>query len=586
MRSNTLLKSHQDYQAETLMDVLEMRAYISPEQVAYSFLREDGITIEMTYAQLHRRAMIIAAHLDETGMQGQRAVLLYQPGFEYIAAFFGCLYAGVVAVPAFAPRLNARRGVAGFARIRGIVNDAQAAVMLTSQAALQAFGDEGAADIGGDAVWVATDALPEEVPKSWRRVSVSPDALAFLQYTSGSTADPRGVMLTHAALFDNLEQIRRNVRIHADSHAVIWLPPYHDMGLIGGILEPIYSGISANLMAPATAIQRPLTWLSAISGRKNVISGGPNFAFDLCVQRIKPEQRDKLDLSGWEVAFSGAEPISAETLRRFAEYFAVCGFRSEAFYPCYGLAEATLYVTGTTLKRDSHAKAFARGALEQGHALPVGQESDQAHWIVSCGSVDPSQQLEIVDPDTNTLLPPGQVGEIWVAGPSMAAGYWNRPAETAATFDGRLPKVSERRFLRTGDLGFVHDGEVFVTGRIKDLIIIGGRNHYPQDIELTAVKAHPALRPHGGAAFPVDVEGEERLVIVHELNPFDIKANPGEVIAAVRRAVSEHHQVQVFAIALLKAGDLPRTSSGKIQRRLCREKFRAGTLDAVFIEQR
>jgi acyl-CoA synthetase (AMP-forming)/AMP-acid ligase II len=586
MRSNILLKTHQDDRVETLMDVLEMRADISPNKVAYSFLREEGSTVEMTYAQLHRRARTIAAHLEAMGMRGQRAVLLYQPGFEYIAAFFGCLYAGVIAVPAFAPRLNAPRGDAGFVRIRGIVNDSQAKVMLTTQAALRAFGEEGAVEIGGNAVWVETDTLSEEPPKSWHRASVNPDSLAFLQYTSGSTADPRGVMLTHAALFDNLEQIRRNFHIHEGSHGVIWLPPYHDMGLIGGILEPVYSGISINLMAPATAIQRPLTWLSAISGRKHVISGGPNFAFELCVQRIKPEQRDKLDLSGWEVAFSGAEPISAETLRRFAEYFEVCGFRSEAFHPCYGLAEATLYVTGAPPKRKSHARAFAKEALEQGRALPVGQVSDQARWLVSCGTVDRSQRLEIVDPDTNTPVPPGQVGEIWVAGSSVAAGYWNRPEETAATFDGRLSPQSEQRFLRTGDLGFVHGGEVFVTGRIKDLIIIGGRNHYPHDIELTAFKAHPALRSHGGAAFSVDSGGEERLVIVHELNPRDAKADPHEIVAAIRRAVSEHHQLQVFAIALLKAGDLPRTSSGKIRRRLCGEKFRANTLNITYIDRR
>ncbi|MGX2041764.1 fatty acyl-AMP ligase [Methylocaldum sp. MU1018] len=586
MRSSAALAVNRNGPTENLVDWLEMRADASPDRTAYAFLRDDGSIAEIGYAQLAGRARAIAAHLQAEGMERQRAVLLYQPGSEYITAFFACLYAGVAAVPAFTPRPNAPRGDAGYARIRGIAADAQAALMLTTQAALAGLGPEGAREVGGGAAWLATDAIPAESAASWRRPSLEPDDLAFLQYTSGSTAAPRGVMLNHGSLIHNLEQIRRNVGIHTESHAVIWLPPYHDMGLIAGILEPIYSGIPVTLMTPAAAIQRPFAWLSAISGRRSVISGGPNFAYQLCVQKIKPEQRDALDLSGWEVAFSGAEPICAETLDRFAEYFAPCGFRKEAFFPCYGLAEATLYVTGAPGKRPSHAKSFSKEALEQGRAVPVDAGSEQARTLISCGVVDPSQKLAIVDPETHELLQPGRVGEIWVAGPSIASGYWNRSEESDATFRARLPAHSRDTFLRTGDLGFVDEGEVYVTGRIKDLIIIRGRNHYPQDIEFTAAECHADLRKGGGAVFSVEREGEEQLVVVQELNPRRSGADFREMTLAIRKAVSAGHQLQVFAIALLKAGAIPKTSSGKIQRRATKARFLADDLNPLFLDQR
>jgi len=586
MRSHAALAVNPNGRTESLVDWLEMRAAVSPDRMAYTFLRDDGSIAETTYAQLAERARTIAARLQAERMEGQRAILLYQPGCEYIAAFFACLYAEVAAVPAFTPRPSAPRGDAGYARIRGIAADAEAALVLTTQAALAGLRPEGAREVGGSALWLATDTIPAESAPSWRRPMLEPDALAFLQYTSGSTAMPRGVMVSHGALVHNLEQIRRNVGIHDESHAVIWLPPYHDMGLIAGILEPIYSGIPITLMSPAAAIQRPFTWLSAISGRRSVISGGPNFAYQLCVQKIKPQQRDVLDLSGWEVAFSGAEPICADTLNRFAEYFAPCGFRKEAFFPCYGLAEATLYVTGAPGKRPSHAKTFSKEALEQGRAVPAEPGSDLARTLISCGVVDRSQKLVIVDPETDEPLPSGRVGEIWVAGPSVASGYWNRPEESAATFKARLPAFSREPFLRTGDLGFLDEGEVFVTGRIKDLIIIRGRNHYPQDIEFTVSECHADLRKGGGAVFSVKREGEEQLVVVQDLNPRSSGADFREIALAIRKAVSNEHQLQVFAIVLLKAGTIPKTSSGKIQRRATKTRFLSGDLNPLFLDQR
>jgi amino acid adenylation domain-containing protein len=429
--------------------------------------------------------------------------------------------------------------------------------------------------------WLTTDTIASSMGSGWQQPAISSETLAFLQYTSGSTADPKGVMLTHGNLLHNFRLIHRYFENTPSSRGVIWLPPYHDMGLIGGILQPLYSGLPVILMSPLAFLQRPLRWLQAISRLKATVSGGPNFAYDLCVRKITPEQRATLDLSSWQVAFSGAEPIRAETLERFTETFAPCGFRREAFYPCYGLAEATLIVAGGQKSAPPVVRAFEERALQHNRVIEVLSGHEAARTLVGCGRTLLDQRIVIVDPKSLTKSPAGEVGEIWVSGSSIAQGYWNQPEANERTFQAHLANRGEGPFLRTGDLGFILDDELFITGRLKDLIIIRGRNYYPQDIELTVEQSHLALRPGCGAAFSIEVENSERLVVVQEVERQYRNLDVNAVIAAIRQAVSEQHELQVYCVVLIKTGYIPKTSSGKIQRHVCRDRFLAGSLEMI-----
>jgi acyl-CoA synthetase (AMP-forming)/AMP-acid ligase II len=347
---------------------------------------------------------------------------------------------------------------------------------------------------------------------------------------------------------------------------VSWLPVFHDMGLIGMILQPVYVGCSAVLMSPGAFLQDPRRWLRAITRYNGTTSGAPNFAYDFCVDRIAEHERSEFDLRRWRIAYNGSEPIRASTLERFTSAYKPAGFRPEAFYPCYGLAEATLLVTGVR------------------PADPPVVRTDQrlAKTVVGCGRSHSEQRVVIVDPDTCMPLADGQLGEIWIAGASVASGYWNRPDETKAAFNGRLATTLEGPFLRTGDLGMISDGELFVTGRLKEIMIVRGRNHYPQDVEQTAERGHVALRPGCGAAFLAENDGRERLVVVQELRKEFLNNPPVEEIArGVREAVALEHGLQVSSLVLIRTGTLPKTSSGKIQRRLCHAHYLEGRLEKV-----
>ena len=572
--------SESAFEPSTLVNLLRWRALNQPDQRVYTFL-VDGETeeVHLTYGELDRQARAIAASLQSLGATGERALLLYPPGLEYIAGFFGCLYAGVIAVPAYPP--DPARLDRTLPRLQAMVADAQATVALTTAPILSMaeFVFAQAPDLAA-LQWLTTDTLADGTEDGWQEPALTGDSLAFLQYTSGSTRTPRGVMLSHDNLLYNSSLIRQAMEVTPDAIVVSWLPPYHDMGLIGAILQPLYAGCTCILMSPVSFLQRPFRWLQAISRYRATISGGPNFAYDLCVRKITPEQRATLDLSCWSLAFNGAEPVRSQTLDRFAAAFEPCGFRREAFYPCYGLAEATLIVSGGLRSVPPVIHTVQGAALEQNRVVDASATDEDARALVGCGQNLPGQKIVIVDPETLVQCPPDQVGEIWVAGPSVAQGYWNRPEETEQTFRAYMADTGEGPFLRTGDLGFMRDGELFITGRIKDLIIIRGRNHYPQDIELTVEQSHPALRPGCGAAFSVDVSGEERLVVVQEVytnRPWD----PDEVVGAIRQAVAETHEVQVYAVVLIEPRSIPKTSSGKIQRRACRAMFLAGTLDVV-----
>lgn len=561
----------------TLVEFVRFRASHNTSQTAFTFLIDgENESVSLSYADLDRKARAIAAQLQQICAVGERALILYLPGLDYITTLFGCLYAGVVAVPAYPPR-NARN----FPRIAAIAKDAEAALILTPEASLaktQSFWSQ--MDHAKAIHWLATDTISPSLATDWQNIEIYPDTLAVLQYTSGSTSLPKGVMLTHSNLLHNLSLLSTSFQTHPQSQGVIWLPPYHDMGLIGGILQPLYAGFPVTLMSPVTFLQRPLRWLQAISQAKATVSGGPNFAYELCIRKTTPEQRLELDLSSWEVAFNGAEPIHAATLDRFAKAFAPSGFRREAFYPCYGLAEATLIVTGGQKAEPPVVKAFQKANLTQNQAIAsIGGDSQT---LVSCGCTLPTQAVVIVDPETLTPCQPEQVGEIWVTGNSVAQGYWKQPEQTKATFQARLNDQDDVHFLRTGDLGFLQKGELFVTGRLKDLLILRGRNYYPQDIEWTVDRSHLLLQAGCSAAFAVEVTSEERLVIVREIDRHD--RDPvllDEIIAAIRRSVVEQHDLEVHGIILVKLGSIPKTSSGKIQHFTCREAFLTEQLSII-----
>jgi acyl-CoA synthetase (AMP-forming)/AMP-acid ligase II/aryl carrier-like protein len=568
----------------TLIELLKIRSTQSVNQSAYTYLDGESVSGSWTYEQLNCRSCAIAAHLQSLHLIGERALLLYPPGLEFIAAFLGCLYAGVIAVPAYPPR-NQRNTP----RILAIAQDADAAITLTTSAVLpqiQPLLRSKSSD--RDLQWLATDDLDFLQGETWQPLAgIDSDSIAMLQYTSGSTGTPKGVMLSHRNLMHNAAVTYQVMAHSAESRFISWLPIYHDMGLIGGILQPLYGGFPCTLMAPATFLQSPYRWLKAISDYRGTTSGAPNFAYELCVQKITSDQLETLDLSSWSVAFNGAEPIQSQTLKRFAEKFAPCGFRAEAFYPCYGMAEATLMVTGGEQQALPVTTSISKAELEvnevvEGGEKDRGDRSETHAVLVGCGQTMPGQQVIVVHPKTCQQCPPQQVGEIWVTGPSIGQGYWQRSEESAEIFQAALAH-GEGSFLRTGDLGFLQDGELFITGRLKDLIIIRGRNLYPQDIERTAEQSHPSLRLGSGAAFVVTPDRTERLVVVQELD-FRQKPDPDAVIGAIRQAVSEHHEVQVYGVVLLKPGSIPKTSSGKIQRRACRAAFLQGELQAAIAQ--
>lgn len=574
----------------TVADLLRRRAAQRPNQPAFVFIPDSGAAtgegeVAWTYAELDRRAAAVANAVSQRTAPGDRAVLVFTPGLDFLAGFFGCLYAGVLPVPATYPK--PRRPSP---RLDAIVADCQPQVALTTTSTLGVLELDDQSPAVRSLEWIAVDRAAEE-SSPLAPVERRPDDPAFLQYTSGSTSQPRGVVVTHANLLHNLELIRTGFNMPpADANAapltgVFWLPAYHDMGLIGGILSPMYVGGAAYLMAPATFLQRPLSWLEAMSRTGASISGAPNFAYELCVRKTTPKQRAALNLSKWHLAFCGAEPIDGPTLKQFAEAFTYAGFSESAFYPCYGLAESTLMVTGGKANGRLNILHANRSSLRDNRLVetaPGAAEGvagdDRSQPLVSCGRPLGDQQVHIVNPQTFELCPAGAIGEIWVRGRSVAAGYWNHPEEVWQTFGGRLADGSGP-YLRTGDLGAFYNGELYVTGRAKDLIIIRGRNLYPQDIERTAQLAHEAVET--GVAFSIQKDGREELVVVHQVAREHRRGDLSPVIRAIRSAVVEEHDIDPHAIVLLRPGALPITSSGKVQRHECRAKFERGELDEL-----
>jgi len=572
---NGLLKS-----LPTFVDILRWRAAEQPDRRAYIFLA-DGETEGgyLTYGELDRQARAIAGWLQSHNAKGERALLLYPPGLDFIAAFFGCLYAGVIAVPTYPPQRNRP-----MPRIQSILADAKPIVALRTTEILADLEPRLAqtpelADLRRQ----ATDKLSHELSDEWRDTGITGDQLAFLQYTSGSTAAPKGVMVSHGNLLANSAFINHLGESTAESVGGTWLPSFHDMGLIEGVLQPLYAGYPCYFMSPVAFLQRPIRWLQMITRYKVTHSGGPNFAFDLCARKITPEQRATLDLSSWYGCYNGAEPIRRQTIEQFFETFQSCGLSRQAIRPVYGLAESTLLVSGNQREDEAVFLNVNSAALEKNRVAPAAGEDPGARALVASGRVNENHvRVVIVNPETLRRCAPDEIGEIWLQGPSVTQGYWNRPEETAASFHAIIVDTNEGPFFRTGDLGFLRENNLFVTGRLKDLIIIAGRNHYPQDIELTAERSHPALQAGGGAAFSIDDDGVERLIVVHEVKREALrKLDMDEVVSAVRQAVAREHELRVAEVYLIKPGAMPKTSSGKIQRRLCRARLLAGELELV-----
>jgi len=559
----------------SLVDILRWRAKNQHDRLAYRFLVDGEFDeVVLTYEELDRRARSIAALLQSSAKAGDRALLLFPPGLDFIAAYFGCLYARIMAIPVYPPhpaRLEKTVPI-----IRRIAADAKPSVALLTSSLFDGFKSQNAIweELGEIKLLVTDNNEVDDWVDKWQQPEIGGNDMAFLQYTSGSTTLPKGVIVSHSNLLHNLGLIEESFGLTSKSHTVFWLPPYHDMGLIGGILQSLYTGYAVTLFPHLMFLQRPIRWLQAISRFHATCSGGPNFAYDLCIRKIKPEQRAQLDLSSWEVAFNGAEPVYHKTLDQFADYFAPCGFRSEAFVPCYGLAEATLMVVGGPIARSPVIQNLMNSGLEQNQAIISSKRSEYTRTLVSCGQNMSDQEVRIVNVETLAPCLADEVGEIWVSGPGVASGYWNKPLETELTFGARLSNCKEGPFLRTGDLGFLHEGELYITGRLKNLIISDGKNHYSHDIERTVERSHPAIRLAGCAVFSINNSGGEDIIVIAEIE-YKLVVKAEEVIKAIRQAVATYHELDVSDIRLTNPGGIPRTTSGKIRHFLCKTNYLA-----------
>ncbi len=558
-----------------LVAVLQHWAVHRPDRVAFYYTDGDQQTeSSLTFAQLDAAARNVGGYLQKLGASGQRVLLLYPPVIDFVVGLFGCLYAGATAVPAFPPRRN-RKGQ----RIHGIARDCQSQLALTNEQIRQT--------IEGDSNWVewesisiiATDSLASDYKQNWTPPRVQSEDLAVLQYTSGSTGNPKGVMLSHGNLVRNTEMIMHSFHVNQETRGMSWLPTYHDMGLVGGILMPIFAGRPLALMSPMAFLQQPIRWLRAISHYKATISGAPNFAYQLCVDKIRDEELTDIDLSCWITAFNGAEPVRPATLEQFANRFAKYGFNRRAFLPCYGMAETTLIVSGGPQHDEPVVIYFDGRELEANRVVECKSVDENSRALVGCGEILPGETVLVVHPESREVLGSDAVGELWVSSPSVGKGYWEKDEATREAFDA-YTSTGEGPYLRTGDLGFVHRNQIFVAGRLKDMIIVRGVNRYPQDIEQTAENAHDALQSGLVAAFAVNASDRERLIICAEVARRETN-DWNAVIQAIRRDIAQQHDLPPDAVLLVRAGTLPRTSSGKVQRHAAKREYEDESLKLV-----
>jgi len=561
-----------DLPSDDLVSVLSQRARLHPHRPAIDFLGDgEHVTERVDYAELDRRVRALAGVLQRHAAPGERALLMYPSGLDYVVAFFACAYAGLIAVPAYP--LDTKQPQA-LRRLSGMASDARPALALTDEAGRRSIE---AQNFGFPGMRVLVTTGCPASPDDWTARAASPDDIAFLQYTSGSTAAPKGVIVTHANLSANKASISATADERPEDRCFSWLPLFHDLGLILGLLQPVYLGLPLVLMSPQHFLERPRRWLEGISRHRATISGGPDFAYRLCAERLRSDAMDGVDLSCWRVAFSGAEPIRHATMAAFTRAAEPLRFEAQALNAWYGLAEATLVVSGNVRGDGMTWHRFDADALSRGEA----RLADAGVPLPSCGRTSEDVGAMIVEPTTGTQLPPGQIGEIWVRGPTVARGYWQNDEATLATFGARDAQ-GDGPYLRTGDLGFQHDGKLFISSRLKDLIILRGRNVYPQDIEAEVETRVPGVRPGRVAAFALEVDGVEAVGIAAEA----ARRRPGDgdadsVVDAIRAAVADTLGEPVAAVALLRPGTLPKTSSGKLQRSACRQGLLDGTLETV-----
>jgi len=563
-------------QETNIVEILQQQAKTKPDKTAYIFL-EDGENkeIKLTYQELDLKAKAIAAHLQKLVSPGARALLVYSynSGLEFITAFFGCLYAGVVAVPCHPPQNRLT-----IAEVQTRLESSAAETILTNASLFNKLKTKLSQVENSKLHWLNTDKLDSLEPATWVKPELNQDSLAFLQYTSGSTGEPKGVMITHGCLLQNQEMLRLAFGHSEKTIGVGWLPLFHDMGLIGNVIQVAYLGASCVMMSPVSFVQKPIRWLQAISKYKATTSGAPNFAYNLLCDRVKEEQLAQLDLSSWEVAFCGAEPVQVQTLESFSRKFAKSGFCKSAFFPCYGMAEATLMITGGNKAKFPTIKHLDKVALEQDKAVVAEEHQKGITTIVSAGYPWLDGKIAIVDPQSLSECATNQIGEIWFSSSTVGQGYWQLSQATEKTFQTNLD--GQGQFLRTGDLGFIDHGELYITGRLNDVLVFWGLNHYPQNIEQTVAECHSGLKAGFGTAFAVTVAGKEQLVIVQEIERSYRKSLVvDDVVEAIRWAIFQEHFIDIYGIVLLKPGRLPKTSSGKVQRSACRKKFLDQSLD-------
>ncbi len=552
--------------------LLQQRASSDPDHIIYSFLEEDiSVGREISLGHLDRRARAIAGFLQSCTQPGDRILLVFPFGPGFLEGFWGSIYAGRIPVPTHTPR----QGRASHT-LQAICNDALPAIALTSREQLPRIKQILAQTLASSELpYCCVEDVLDNAAGDWVDPEIGPGSVAFLQYTSGSTATPKGVIVCHGNIVRNEQMIQDAFGENESSIVVSWLPLYHDMGLIGAVLQPLWTGSRCFLMSPQTFVQNPFQWLNAISRFRATTSGGPDFAYRLCTNRISAEQLAGLDLGSWQVAFNGSEPVRAETMRQFADKFGPCGFRKSAFVPCYGLAESTLLVTARRTRTETTVRSFQGGALERNSAAPCSENDPGARLLVGCGDGDPRQDIAVVNPESSALCSNGEIGEIWVAGPHVTKGYWNKGEATSEIF-GKTVAGKDGAYLRTGDLGFVLDGELFITGRIRDLIVLRGRNFYPQDFEIIASQSNEAFHSGLCAAFAINTGNEPELVIAQETQSrsLDFEA----ACQRIREAIVAEYDISPSKIVFVRFGTLARTSSGKIKRQECKTKFLADEL--------
>ncbi len=553
----------------TIVSLLRRWAHERPESAAFTFLPDgDDLPMSLAFVALDVRARAIAAYLQTKGGTGARALLFYPNGLDFVAAYLGCLYAGVVPVPSPPPTRPFRRVLP---RIRGIVESCTPRFAIAHSSTVSftahAFGD---APELASLEWIANDEVSLGLADEWREPSIDADTLGVVQYTSGSTSVPKGVLVTHGNLLQSCSMLDRAWNHDETSVMVSWLPTFHDMGLVYGMLTPLFKGFHCVMMTPGSFVRRPVRWLEALTRHRGTHAIAPNFGYDLCVRKIASEQCGALDLSSWRVAASGAEPIRKQTLESFCNKFRPYWLRRTSMVTAYGLAESTLAVTGSSPDR------FPTIVEVERDGEPNGVRS-----VVSVGSPLADTVIAIVDPESRLRHPDGKVGEVWIGGPSVAKGYLGLENETARTFHARVADTGEGPFLRTGDLGFMRDGELYICGRLKDLIIVRGRNHHPEDIEATVERSHPSVRLSSTAAIGIDDDGEEQLVLLVELEKNGAREDIAAVTESIRSEIAFQHEIEPARIVFLQAGTIARTSSGKIQRASCRAAYRERTLSVI-----